>query len=560
MGCGDGGNDGGGGEGNDGGGGEGNGAESSPPTKVKITDIHFEKALQGIFIYTKGAELEFTDQVRTTLILDFPKKSISSIEGIQIFKNLDKLNLGDNKLISVESLENLTQLTWLSLDKNRLTDLKGLEKLTKLEVLYLRDNPSLTKAQIDELQKALPNCRIFSNPILTKEDVIQAAIHKEFEKPTGELTKADLEKVKRLNLTGKQLTSIKGLELENLTKLEALDLSNNKLTDVKGLEKLTQLTELDLSNNKLTDVKGLEKLTQLTELDLSDNSDLTKTQIDQLQKALPKCRIYINGGGYFFNSNPKKIGNTSPSALLRLKPLVNKVYVGEVFPISMELLSDSLRLNYLPDPQLCTEGIRFTGRRYKLRIGSGVSLNGHYYSNVLIFDTGAIAMKPGKLNVLFELQVTVWDHRADINGRKSRLLLQTDPIVLEVIPLPKEGQPKSFTGAVGQLQMTTSVKPNRVEVGEPIKLSVTLSGQGTLDNTPIPEADSWEGFKTFAATSEVQYTDIRHLNSRKTFQRMVIPTQPTLSHMPALKFSYFNPRTEKYVTLRSPSSRIEVTE
>ena len=83
---------------------------------------------------------------------------------------------------------------------------------------------------------------------LTKEEsakVIEAAIRKSLKKPTGELTKADLEKVKRLNLQG----------------------------------------------NKLTDVKGLEKLTQLTSLNLYNNPDLTKAQIDQLQKALPKCKI-----------------------------------------------------------------------------------------------------------------------------------------------------------------------------------------------------------------------------------------------------------------------------
>ena len=42
-------------------------------------------------------------------------------------------------------------------------DVKGLEKLTQLEKLTLRDNPDLTKAQINELQKALPKCRIFSD-------------------------------------------------------------------------------------------------------------------------------------------------------------------------------------------------------------------------------------------------------------------------------------------------------------------------------------------------------------------------------------------------------------
>ena len=39
-----------------------------------------------------------------------------------------------------------------------------LERLTQLKGLWLDNNPSLTKAQIAELQKALPNCKIYSNP------------------------------------------------------------------------------------------------------------------------------------------------------------------------------------------------------------------------------------------------------------------------------------------------------------------------------------------------------------------------------------------------------------
>ena len=64
----------------------------------------------------------------------------------------------------VKGLERLTQLMGLYLDRNQLTNVKGLEKLTQLEVLYLRGNPDLTKAQIDELKKALPKFEIISNP------------------------------------------------------------------------------------------------------------------------------------------------------------------------------------------------------------------------------------------------------------------------------------------------------------------------------------------------------------------------------------------------------------
>jgi hypothetical protein len=88
----------------------------------------------------------------------------------------------------------------------------------------------------------------------------------------GELKKADLEEVTKLNLDGYQLTELP-----------------------KNLENLTQLKVLVLSKNQLAGLpKGLEKLTQLTELRLDDNPDLTKAQIAELQKALPKCKITHN--------------------------------------------------------------------------------------------------------------------------------------------------------------------------------------------------------------------------------------------------------------------------
>ena len=103
-----------------------------------------------------------------------------------------------------------------------------------------------------------------------EEFTLERAIREELKKPEGELTKADYEKVTEL------------------------DLEDNQLTDVTGLEKFTQLESLNLHFNKLTDVKGLENLTQLKELDLRINPDLTKAQIDELQKALPNCKITHN--------------------------------------------------------------------------------------------------------------------------------------------------------------------------------------------------------------------------------------------------------------------------
>ena len=113
-----------------------------------------------------------------------------------------------------------------------------------------------------EPTKVVPE-KLIANPI------VEEAIRRILVKYTGKLTKADLKKV--------------------------LVLHNKQLTDIpKDLEKLTPLTRLHLAGNKLSDVTGLEKLTQLKFLYLKSNPDLTKAQIDELKKALPKCKFYSN--------------------------------------------------------------------------------------------------------------------------------------------------------------------------------------------------------------------------------------------------------------------------
>ncbi|MBC8325579.1 MAG: leucine-rich repeat domain-containing protein [Verrucomicrobia subdivision 3 bacterium] len=123
--------------------------------------------------------------------------------------------------------------------------------------------------------------------------MIEAAIRYELEKSTGDLTSADLGKVTKLTIAESKLTDVK--DLEKLPALKSLVINDKNLTKLPtGLGELQKLEDLDLSMCKLTELKGLEKLTQLKHLWITGNPDLTKAQIDQLQKALPKCFIHSN--------------------------------------------------------------------------------------------------------------------------------------------------------------------------------------------------------------------------------------------------------------------------
>ena len=92
-----------------------------------------------------------------------------------------------------------------------------------------------------------------------------------------EANKKAIEAVTSLNIEGKNLTDISGIEY--FTNLTSLDCSNNQLTALP-VEKLTNLTNLYCSHNQLTALP-VEKLTNLTNLYCSYNQ-LTALPVENL--------------------------------------------------------------------------------------------------------------------------------------------------------------------------------------------------------------------------------------------------------------------------------------
>ena len=92
-----------------------------------------------------------------------------------------------------------------------------------------------TATSVEATDKSPKAAKVIPNSPEAKA-VIDKAIRQAANKPTGELTKADLEKVKDLDLSADQLTDVKGLE--KLTQLEYLNLPFNRLTDCPILASL----------------------------------------------------------------------------------------------------------------------------------------------------------------------------------------------------------------------------------------------------------------------------------------------------------------------------------
>jgi len=152
-------------------------------------------------------------------------------------------------------------------------------------------------------------------------------------KPVGDLTRGDLDKVKKLkvresgitdltifvelrnleelNLNKNKITDLKPLvKLANLKKLsvnfnQISDLSpvpemkalrefqvyNNQVSDLKPLSGMTDLKAVWLMNNKISDLKPLYGLKGLVEVHLNGNPGLNQAKIYEIYLQLPKCKV-----------------------------------------------------------------------------------------------------------------------------------------------------------------------------------------------------------------------------------------------------------------------------
>jgi hypothetical protein len=129
--------------------------------------------------------------------------------------------------------------------------------------------------------------------------------------------------------------------------------------------------------------------------------------------------------------------------------------------------------------------------------------------------------------------------------------LTSDSHTLEVLPLPSEGQPPDYNGAVGRFTFAAKASPTNVTAGDPITLQVELAGEGNLDALPFPGGSDWKNFKVYPPTGKVESNDPLGISGVKRFERVVIPQTADIKELPAIAFSFFDPERKAYRTLRS---------
>jgi len=130
-----------------------------------------------------------------------------------------------------------------------------------------------------------------------------------------------------------------------------------------------------------------------------------------------------------------------------------------------------------------------------------------------------------------------------------RLLAESNELKIRVRPLPKEGRPDGFKGAVGKFEMTVTVSGRNVQVGEPITLTAIIRGSGYPATIEAPIPKDTKGFKIYAGDHDTKTErSTNKIKVTKTFKILFEPQTTAAKALPKVAFHYFDPQAAKYIT------------
>ena len=137
------------------------------------------------------------------------------------------------------------------------------------------------------------------------------------------------------------------------------------------------------------------------------------------------------------------------------------------------------------------------------------------------------------------------------------VVVRSQPLEIEVLPLPTQGRPENFSGAVGRFNIRVDVQPRQVAVGNPLTLKVEIGGEGHLTGIEAPDLAALQGFKIYDPKVHENINKGRgHYGGSRMYEYILIPEERGILEIPSLQFAYFNPYSETYEIDQTASLRI----
>jgi len=246
--------------------------------------------------------------------------------------------------------------------------------------------------------------------------------------------------------------------------------------------------------------------------------------------------------------------------------LTYKIYTRRQISLPSAMVQPSL-------PGFWTEDLLKDEKQYRQ---TEETINGSKYVVVEFKRIAAFPQKTGELSIpAFEVEVAARVQSQRRTGdpffdnffggsffntyQDIPVTLRSQPLTLKVRALPLTGRPAGFSGAVGSFTFSGEVDRTQLSTNDALTIKYVLSGTGNLMMAEAPEVGFPSDFEVYDPRVSDRFTANRSgLSGSRSFEYIAIPRVPGSFGIKEMTFSYFDPSSDRYKTIRVPAFALEV--
>ncbi|WP_179352884.1 BatD family protein [Winogradskyella vidalii] len=238
--------------------------------------------------------------------------------------------------------------------------------------------------------------------------------------------------------------------------------------------------------------------------------------------------------------------------------IVYKLYVSQQTVVSGWREKDNPRYNDFWSQNIEVKGFDILNGEYK----------GEAYRYVVLKKTVLYPQKTGELKLeplVLDVNVEVPSNKRDIFGR--RLMTKVPQLVtagsktVNVKPLPEQGKPSDFKGAVGDYSFNVTTSKTQLNATESLQAKIEVLGQGNLKLFELPKLTVPSSLEVYEPEHQENVrTNLSGMRGSITDTYTLVPQYRGKYPVPSISFSYFDPKTESYKRITSDEIVIDVLE
>ena len=246
---------------------------------------------------------------------------------------------------------------------------------------------------------------------------------------------------------------------------------------------------------------------------------------------------------------------------LSMKTEKTKAYEKEKVALMITLSTVRLSVRDIQYPQFAHDGFssgEFGNPFLKTETVDGITYDTMEFTTYIIPQkTGDLALGPARLQCNVLMQSSKGGAEVFFGGRETYALdLKSEKVIMNILPLPEEGRPADFFGAVGSFDLTVEVSRQDVKVGDPLKIMTSIKGSGNLNAAACPGVSHVTGIESHF---KIYASRLLRRNGDMICEQVLIPLSENASAVPKIHFSFFNPDSETYTTLNKGPFPLKIT-